>query len=120
MRKAVLGRGSFRGPPHRSKGPAPSGGFFDLALAEPHRQAGLFDPRRNDDNLRLLNVALTRARRRLIILGDFDWIERHANREASLRTLVRYLKGHYPLVSALDVVTDGIHARAAAAHQLML
>jgi hypothetical protein len=28
-------------------------------LDEPHRQAGLFDPRRNEDNLRLLNVALT-------------------------------------------------------------
>jgi superfamily I DNA and/or RNA helicase len=32
---------------------------FDLVLDEPHRQAGLFDPRRNEDNLRLLNVALT-------------------------------------------------------------
>lgn len=30
-----------------------------------------------------LNVALTRARRRLIVLGDFEWAERHANREAS-------------------------------------
>ena len=56
--------------------------IFDLVLDEPHRQAGLFDPRRNDDNLRLLNVALTRARRRLIVLGDFNWVEQHANRQA--------------------------------------
>jgi hypothetical protein len=94
--------------------------IFDLVLDEPHRQSGLFDPRRNEDNLRLLNVALTRARRRLIVLGDFAWVEQHANRQASLRELVRFLREHYPLVSALDVITDGLQARAAEAHQLII
>jgi hypothetical protein len=94
--------------------------IFDLVLDEPHRQAGLFDPRRNEDTLRLLNVALSRARRRLIVLGDFTWIEQHANQQASLRQLVRFLRERYPLVSALDVVTDGLQARAAEAHQLIL
>jgi hypothetical protein len=94
--------------------------IFDLVLDEPHRQAGLFDPRRNEDNLRLLNVALTRARRRLIVLGDFAWVEQHANRQASLRELVRMLRERYPLVSALDVVTGGLQSRAAEAHQLIV
>jgi hypothetical protein len=94
--------------------------IFDFVLDEPHRQAGLFDPSLNETNLRLLNVALTRARRRLILIGDFQWIEQHANREASLLKLTRFLKAHYPCVNALDVVTEGLHARAAAAHQLVL
>jgi hypothetical protein len=94
--------------------------IFDLVLDEPHRQAGLFDPKRNEDNLRLLNVALTRARRRLIVLADFRWIKQHANRQASLQELVRFLGDRYPCVSALDVVSDGLHARAAEAHRMIL
>ncbi len=120
IKDAGLEREVLPGTAHTFQGSEAPVVIFDLVLDEPHRQAGLFDPRRNEDNLRLLNVALTRARRRLIVLGDFSWIEQHANRQASLRELVRFLRDRYPLVSALDVVTDGLQARAADAHQLIL
>jgi hypothetical protein len=120
IKDAGLERKVLPGTAHTFQGSEAPVVIFDLVLDEPHRQAGLFDPRRNEDNLRLLNVALTRARRRLIVLGDFSWVEQHANRQASLRELVRFLRDHYPLVSALDVVTHGLQARAAEAHQLIL
>ena len=120
VKDAGLEREVVPGTAHTFQGSEAPVVIFDLVLDEPHRQAGLFDPRRNEDNLRLLNVALTRARRRLIVLGDFTWVEQHANRQASLRALVHLLRERYPLVSALDVVTDGLQARAAEAHQLIL
>ena len=120
IKDAELEREVVPGTAHTFQGSEAPVVIFDLVLDEPHRQAGLFDPRRNEDNLRLLNVALTRARRRLIVLGDFNWVEQHANRHSSLRELVHFLRGHYPLVSALDVVTDGLQTRAAEAHQLIV
>lgn len=120
IKDAGLEREVVPGTAHTFQGSEAPVVIFDLVLDEPHRQAGLFDPRRNEDNLRLLNVALTRARRRLIVLGDFTWVEQHADQQASLRGLVRFLRERYPLVSALDVVTDGLQARAAEAHQLIV
>ena len=120
IKDAGLEREVVPGTAHTFQGSEAPVVIFDLVLDEPHRQAGLFDPRRNEDNLRLLNVALTRARRRLIVLGDFNWVEQHANRHSSLRELVHFLRDHYPLVSALDVVTDGLQTRAAEAHQLIV
>jgi hypothetical protein len=120
IKDAGLEREVLPGTAHTFQGSEAPVVIFDLVLDEPHRQAGLFDPRRNEDNLRLLNVALTRARRRLIVLGDFAWIEQHANRQASLRELVHLLRERYPLASALDVVTEGLQARAAEAHRLIV
>jgi superfamily I DNA and/or RNA helicase/ssDNA-binding Zn-finger/Zn-ribbon topoisomerase 1 len=120
IQDAGLEREVAPGTAHTFQGSEAPVVIFDFVLDEPHRQAGLFDPKRNEDNRRLLNVALTRARRRLILLGDFSWIERHANRQASLRELVVFLKEQYPLVSAIDVVADGLHARAAEAHKLIV
>jgi hypothetical protein len=91
--------------------------IFDTVLDEPHFRAGLFVPDYNDGNGRLLNVALTRARRRLIVVGDFTWLHQKAHRHSILRLLADYLRERYPLVSALDVIPAGFAARAAEAHE---
>jgi hypothetical protein len=87
--------------------------IFDLVNDEPHWRVSMFDPRRDPDTQRLLNVALTRAQRRLIIVGDFSWIERQAGRRSVLRALVEYLKSQHPLVDASNLVPEGLAARAA-------
>jgi AAA domain len=120
VKEAGLEREVVEGTAHTFQGSEAPVVIFDLVLDEPHRQAGLFDPNRNEDNLRLLNVALTRARRRLIVLGDFAWITQHANRRASLSQLVHFLCDRYPVVNALDIVTNGLQSRAAEAHRLVL
>ena len=72
---------------HTFQGSEAPVGHLHIVLNRTARPA--VDPRRNEDNLRLLNVALTRARRRLIVLGDFNWVEQHANATRSLREMVR-------------------------------
>ena len=54
--------------------------LFDLVNDEPHWRVGMFDPKRDDDMKRLFNVALTRAKRRLIVVGDFEYIQKLSRR----------------------------------------
>jgi hypothetical protein len=77
--------------------------IFDVVNDEPHRRVGMFDPRRDPGTMQLLNVALTRAQRRLIVVGDFAWIERQARR-GFLHQLVAELKATSPVVEARTIL----------------
>jgi hypothetical protein len=90
--------------------------ILDLVNDEPHFRVGMFDARRNGQVKRLMNVALTRAKRRLVVVGDFAYIQKTANKEAFLRRdFLPFLLSHYPRVDARDVVPVGLAARAARA-----
>lgn len=93
--------------------------IFDLVNDEPHWRVGMFDPRRDPGTMRLLNVALTRAQRRLIVVGDFAWIERQA-RQGFLHQLVAELKATSPVVEARTILPEGLAGRAAAAQRASL
>jgi hypothetical protein len=90
--------------------------IFDLVNDEPHWRVGMFNPNHDENTKRLLNVALTRAQRRLIVVGDFAWIERQAGRGSFLRRLVHELKEQHPVVDARELLPAGLAARTAAAH----
>jgi hypothetical protein len=87
--------------------------IFDLVNDEPHWRVGMFGARMEENTKRLLNVALTRPQRRLIIVGDFRWIEQKAKKDGILRRLIAYLKEHYPVVEAGQLLPAGLAARAA-------
>lgn len=87
--------------------------MLDLVNDEPHWRVALFIQNFDANNRRLLNVALTRARKRLIIVGDFDYIKRLSKKAFIGRSLLPYLLDKFPRVSALDVIPEGILARAA-------
>lgn len=89
--------------------------IFDLVVDEPHWRVALFTPDFDDTNRRLLNVALTRAQRRLVIVGDFDYARRNGKR-AFLSKLLQFTSDRYPCVHAVDIVPAGLAARAAHAH----
>jgi len=88
--------------------------IFDLVNDDPHWRVGMFSMALEDDTKRLLNVALTRAKRRLIIVGDLKWIEQKASKDGILRRLIAHLKTAHKVVDAGDVVPAGLAARAAA------
>ena len=88
--------------------------IFDLVNDEPHWKVAMFMPGLNEDFKRLLNVALTRAQRRLIIVGDFDYITKQG-KKAFVRELIDFLRERYPVVEAAQLIPAGLSARAARA-----
>lgn len=86
--------------------------IFDFVNDEPHWKVAMFTPDRSEDFRRLLNVALTRAQRRLILVGDFDYISKQG-KKAFIRELIDFLRERYPVVEAAQIIPAGLSARAA-------
>jgi hypothetical protein len=93
--------------------------ILDLVNDDPHWRVNLFMPDLDDRSRRLLNVALTRARRRLIVVGDLEYNAQQGRRAFLGRELLPALRGH-PVVDALEVVPAGLAARAAKAQSAVL
>lgn len=91
--------------------------IFDLVNDEPHWRVGMFSERMEEDTKRLLNVALTRPQRRLIVVGDFRWIEQKAKKGGILRRILAHLKERHPIVDAGELLPAGFAARAATIQQ---
>jgi hypothetical protein len=89
--------------------------ILDLVNDEPQWRVGLFTPSRDEQNRRLLNVAMTRARRRLIIVGDFKYIQSLSKKAFIGKDLIPFLRERYQCVDALEIVRGGLAARAAEA-----
>jgi len=89
--------------------------ILDLVNDEPHWRVAMFIPDFDETTRRLLNVALTRARHRLIVVGDFDYISKHARKAFVGSKLIPFLRDRYPVINPLDVLPEGLTARAAKA-----
>lgn len=94
--------------------------IFDLVADEPHFRVNLFMPSLDEQLKCLLNVALTRAKFRLFILGDFDYCRAKGKKAFLGRTLIPFLLERFPRIDARDIVPDGLAARAAKAQMSML
>ena len=89
--------------------------ILDLVNDDPHWRVGMFRPDVDEATKRILNVAVTRARRRLVVVGDFDYMARLSKKAFFGKEFLRVLQARYPKVSALDVVPVGLGVRAAKA-----
>jgi hypothetical protein len=112
LRESSLTSEVRAGTAHTFQGSEADVVILDLVNDEPHWKVNLFIPEGDGDNRRLLNVALTRARRRLIVVGDLDYNARQAQKAFLGRELLPALRRN-PIVDALDVVPAGLAARAA-------
>ncbi len=94
--------------------------IFDLVNDEPQWRVAMFTPKYDDNIKKLLNVALTRARRRLIIVGDFEYIRKSAKKAFVGAELLPFLLNRFPVVDSLDIIKSGLAARAAKAQAMVL
>lgn len=89
--------------------------ILDLVNDEPHWRVSMFMPERDETTIRLINVAITRARRRLMVVGDFGYIRAQSKKAFLGSKFVPYLLDHYPLVQADQLVPPGVMQRAESA-----
>lgn len=87
--------------------------IFDTVLDEPYWTARLCNPNQSKEVKRDLNVALTRARSKFVLVGSSEWLNRHAKATSGLGQLFHYLKDHADLVSASELVEVGFAGRVA-------
>jgi superfamily I DNA and/or RNA helicase len=87
--------------------------IFDLVNDEPQWRVAMFTPKYDENMKKLLNVALTRAKHRLIIVGDFEYISKKAKKAFVGIKLLPFLLNRFPVVDSLDIVKSGLAARAA-------
>jgi hypothetical protein len=89
--------------------------IFDTVLDEPYWTARLCNPNQSKEVKRDLNVAVTRARSKFVLVGSSEWLNRHAKPTSGLGQLWHFLKDHADLVSALELVEVGFSPRVAQA-----
>jgi AAA domain-containing protein/phospholipase D-like protein len=89
--------------------------ILDLVVDEPHWRTNLTNPQADEDMKRLLNVAITRARRRLVVVGDFSWCMKSGRQAFLGRELLPFLLRSHKPVDALKIVPAGLAARVAKA-----
>lgn len=87
--------------------------IFDSVLDEPYWTARMCNPKQSQEVRRDLNVALTRARSKFVLVGSSEWLNRHAKPTSGIGQLWHYLKDHADLVSAYDLVEAGFADRVA-------
>lgn len=87
--------------------------IFDTVVDEPHFRVNLFMPMLDEDLKCLLNVALTRAKFRLFIIGDFDYCQKQGRKAFLGKTLIPTLLERFPRIDARDIVPEGLAARSA-------
>ena len=80
--------------------------IFDLVIDEPHWRANLFmnEKNVNDELRKMFNVAVTRAKFKLYIVGNFDYCRKRA-KDNALGELLEYLlqKQRLPLLDAKEM-----------------
>ncbi|MGO8762561.1 MAG: AAA domain-containing protein [Desulfobaccales bacterium] len=93
--------------------------ILDLVNDEPHFRVGMFIPALDEMTKRLINVAVTRAKRRLLIIGDFDYIEKLAKKAFLGSRFIPFIKEHFPRIEAVDLVPYGLAALSAKAQSVI-
>lgn len=94
--------------------------ILDVVDAPPVWKSGLLRPDAdNDQNQRLLNVAITRAKQRLILVGHFAWVRKNG-KHSFLQRLIADLAERHPVVPVEELIPDALHARVAATRGLIV
>ena len=112
---ATLNNEVVSGTAHSFQGAEADVVIFDTVVDEPHFKVNLFMQSQDEELKCLLNVALTRAKFRLFIIGDFDYCQKRGGKAFLGKTLIPGLLKRFPRIDARDIVPEGLAARAAKA-----
>ena len=85
--------------------------IFDSVLDEPYWSARLCTPRNAEEVKRDLNVAVTRAKYKFILVGSSQWLNSHAKQASGLGQMWSFFKDRGDLVSATEFVEFGFSQR---------
>lgn len=88
--------------------------IFDLVIDEPHWKANLFmtDKEVNEDLRKMFNVAVTRAKFKLYIVGNFAYCQKRAKNNALAELLNKLIeKDHLVKVDAKTLLPEIVFAR---------
>lgn len=100
-----LEREVLSGTAHSFQGKEADVVIIDLVNDEPHRRVALFQRDFDEATRRLLNVAFTRARRRLVVIGDFSYMRAQGRHAFLGHRLIPFLEERYPCVEAAALVS---------------
>jgi hypothetical protein len=93
--------------------------IFDLVNDEPHWRVGLFMQKNDENTKKIINVGVTRGRRRLFFVGDFSYNEGLSKKAFLGREFIPFLREKFPIKNAQDVAPLGILMRAEKARKLI-
>ncbi|MEG2012898.1 MAG: AAA domain-containing protein [Anaerovoracaceae bacterium] len=88
--------------------------IFDLVIDEPHWKANLFmtDKEVNEDLRKMFNVAISRAKFKLYIVGNFAYCQKRAKNNALSELLDKLLrKDHLTKIDAKELIPNIIFSR---------
>ncbi|QIF04265.1 AAA domain-containing protein [Roseimicrobium sp. ORNL1] len=80
--------------------------LLDLVVDEPHFSANLMTPAASEDISRLLNVAITRARRKLVILADLNWLQSKGGGAFVGGKLLPWMNKRYGVTNAMEAMAS--------------
>ncbi|MGM0844801.1 MAG: DEAD/DEAH box helicase [Bacillota bacterium] len=80
----------FASTVHKFQGSEKDMVLFDITDSYPQETAGILLTKKESG--RLINVSVTRAKGKFILLGDDDFIKKHVHKEKPVRKLIQYLE----------------------------
>lgn len=88
---------------HRSQGREKDLIIFDLVEGFGAWVGKLLNGKFDSEAMKLINVAITRARSKLIIIGNFNYLLAKLNQNAVLRQILGYAINHYPKIDSTEI-----------------
>lgn len=91
---------------HSFQGSEADAVILDLVVDNPHWKTNITNPKADLEIIRLMNVALSRARRRLVVIGNFDWLRAKGSKAFVGKELLSWLEHHQLLPAQQSVALD--------------
>ncbi len=113
VKPAMNEREALAGTAHAFQGMQSDIVIVDLVNDTPHWKVGMFTPAYDNTTKRLLNVAVTRAKHQLIVVGDFKYCQQSAKKAFIGREFIPAMRRQGELIDATRIVPSRFFVRAA-------